>query len=54
MVLIGFLVVVKIARAGIHPGEADQALAAVGYLVEQILADRAVDHILHMVVLRNT
>ena len=48
MVLIGLLGVVEIARAGIHPGETDQAFAAVGHLVEQVLADWAVDYLLHV------
>src|SRR3974390_228104 len=40
--------VVETARAGIHPAQADEPLAAVSDLIEQVLADRAVDHVLHM------
>src|SRR5262249_1900209 len=40
--------VVEIARAGIHPAKADQALAAVRHFVEQVLTDLPVDHLLHV------
>ncbi len=40
---------VDAARAGIHPAQADQSrLVVVGDLVEQLGADIAVDHLLHM------
>ena len=44
------LAVVDVAGAGIHPGEADQAGGRmVGDLLQQLVADLAVDHIVHVV-----
>ena len=43
------LVVVDVARAGVHPAQRDQAgLLVRGNLRQQFVADLAVDHLLHM------
>ena len=48
-VLDRFLGVIKVARARIHDGETDQVRVwAVGDLVEQFLADRPVNDLIHM------
>ena len=46
----GLLAVVDVARAGIHPGEADEAGGRmVGDLLQELRADLAVDHLVHVV-----
>ena len=45
----GVLAVVDVARPAIHPAQADQARGAViGELLQQLVADRAVDHLFHV------
>ncbi len=40
---------IDVARAGVHPAQRDQARARpVGHALEQILADRSVDHFAHV------
>ena len=43
------LAVVDVAASGVHPAQADQAGGRmVGQLLEQLVADRTVDHLLHV------